>query len=68
MTVRGVESVHMREVSAAYGLLYSLLFGAVLGYGIDVEAGSAPWGLIGMAVLGFGAGLYNLYRTLTQAS
>jgi ATP synthase protein I len=58
----------MRGIGAAYGLLVSTFLGAALGYGLDVKAESAPWGLIVGSLLGFGAGLYNLYRALTHAS
>jgi F0F1-type ATP synthase assembly protein I len=66
---RSWRSVHpMRGIGAAYGLLVSTLLGATLGYGLDVKAEIAPLGLIAGCLLGFGAGLYNLYRALTQAS
>lgn len=36
---------------------------AAIGWAIDREVGSAPWGMIAGFVLGFGAGLRNLFRS-----
>jgi len=36
---------------------------AAIGWAIDRQFGSAPWGMIAGFVLGFGAGLRNLFRT-----
>jgi ATP synthase protein I len=39
---------------------------AAIGWAIDRQAGSAPWGMIAGFVLGFAAGLRNLFRTATR--
>lgn len=39
-----------------------IIAGAGLGYVIDKVAGSSPWGLMIMTVLGFCAGIYNVMR------
>ncbi len=36
---------------------------ALIGWAVDRELGSAPWGMIVGFVLGFGAGLRNLFRS-----
>lgn len=58
----------MRGIGAAYGLLVSFFLGAALGHGVDVKAECSPWGLIVGSLIGFGAGLYNIYRALTHPS
>jgi ATP synthase protein I len=39
---------------------------AAIGWAIDRQVGSAPWGMLAGFVLGFGAGLRNLFRTATR--
>jgi ATP synthase protein I len=39
-----------------------IIAGAGLGYAIDKVAGSSPWGLMILTVLGFCAGIYNVMR------
>lgn len=56
--------------SAGYALAFRLasefvagvLVGAVLGWGLDQLAGTSPWGLIGLLLLGFCAGVVNVVR------
>lgn len=38
--------------------------GAILGYGLDYYAGTSPWGMIILLLLGFCAGILNILRTL----
>lgn len=38
--------------------------GAVLGYAIDRFAGTSPWGMIILLLLGFCAGILNVLRTV----
>ena len=55
---------------ASYGLAFRLasefvagvLVGAALGWGLDRVAGTSPWGLIGLLLLGFCAGVVNVVR------
>ncbi|MEB3223925.1 MAG: AtpZ/AtpI family protein [Candidatus Sericytochromatia bacterium] len=54
----------MQGIGAAYGLLVSLLVGTAAGFGLDRAAGTAPWGLLGGCLLGFGAGMYSLYKSM----
>lgn len=39
-----------------------ILVGAGLGWGLDRLAGTSPWGLIGLLLLGFVAGVANVVR------
>ena len=39
-----------------------VLAGGGLGYMLDRVAGTTPWGLIVLLLLGFGAGVYNVMR------
>jgi ATP synthase protein I len=56
--------------SAGYALAFRLasefvagvLVGAALGWGLDRVAGTSPWGLIGLLLLGFCAGVVNVVR------
>jgi ATP synthase protein I len=43
-----------------------VLVGAALGWGLDRVAGTSPWGLIGLLLLGFGAGVLNVVRAAGQ--
>jgi ATP synthase protein I len=40
----------------------AILVGAALGWGLDWAAGTSPWGLIGLLLLGFCAGVLNVVR------
>jgi ATP synthase protein I len=41
-----------------------ILVGLLLGYAIDEELGTQPWGLVAMVLLGSAAGLLNIFRIL----
>lgn len=41
----------------------AVIVGAVIGWGVDRLAGSAPWGMIVFLMLGFVAGVLNVMRT-----
>lgn len=43
-----------------------VLVSAFLGWLIDRFAGTAPWAMIGMLVLGFAAGVYRAQKTSAQ--
>ncbi|KPF74367.1 hypothetical protein IP88_08170 [alpha proteobacterium AAP81b] len=55
-----------REESQAWTIatefIGGMLVGGFLGWLIDRAAGSAPWGMIVMLLLGFGAGLRSVLR------
>ncbi|MDP9837660.1 ATP synthase protein I [Neorhizobium huautlense] len=38
--------------------------GALLGYGLDYVAGTSPWGMIILLLLGFCAGILNVLRSV----
>jgi ATP synthase protein I len=40
----------------------------LLGWGIDAIAGTTPWGLIALLMLGFITGVWNVVRTAQQAN
>ena len=39
-----------------------ILVGLVFGYGIDHLFGTKPWGMVSMILLGFAAGLWNIFK------
>lgn len=45
-----------------------ILVGAGLGWGLDTVAGTAPWGLIVLLLLGFAAGVLNVVRSASTTS
>jgi ATP synthase protein I len=46
----------------------AVLVGAALGWGLDKVAGTSPWGLIGLLLLGFAAGVMNVMRVAGRIS
>jgi ATP synthase protein I len=46
----------------------AVLVGAGLGWGLDKVAGTSPWGLIGLLLLGFVAGVMNVMRVAGSVS
>jgi ATP synthase protein I len=42
--------------------------GAVLGYGLDYYAGTSPWGMIVLLLLGFCAGVLNVLRSVGKVA
>jgi len=45
-------------------LLAALIVGAALGYGLDQWLDTSPWAMVTMLVLGFAAGLMNIFRII----
>jgi ATP synthase protein I len=43
-------------------LVAGVLVGAAIGLLLDHWLGTSPWGLLGLLLLGFGAGVLNLMR------
>ena len=58
----------MRLVGLGSELAASVAGGALLGWWIDRQLGSAPKALITLAAVGIVGGLYNLIRTALSAS
>ncbi len=52
-----------RAVRLSSELVAGVLVGGGLGYGLDAWAGTKPWGLIILLMIGFAAGVLNLVRT-----
>jgi ATP synthase protein I len=73
---RAAEERPQRSDSTGYGLAMRLasefvagvLVGAALGWGLDRVAGTSPWGLIGLLMLGFCAGVLNVVRASSRIS
>ena len=42
--------------------------GAILGYGLDYYAGTSPWGMIILLLLGFCAGVLNVLRSVGKVA
>ena len=65
-----------RSSNAGYGVAVRLasefvaavLVGAGLGWGLDTVAGTSPWGLIVLLLLGFAAGVMNVMRVAGSVS
>lgn len=50
----------------ASDFIAGIVFGVVSGYYLDKWLNSHPWGLMGMTVLGFAAGIRNAMRTSAE--
>lgn len=48
--------------SVAVEFVGAMLVGGLVGWFVDKYAGTAPWGMIGMLLLGFAAGLRSVLR------
>jgi ATP synthase protein I len=55
-------------VRLASEFVAAVLVGAGLGWGLDKVAGTSPWGLIGLLLLGFVAGVMNVMRAAGSVS
>ncbi len=55
-------------VRLASEFVAAVLVGAALGWGLDRVAGTSPWGLIGLLLLGFVAGVMNVMRAAGSVS
>jgi ATP synthase protein I len=53
---------YAQAVKLASEFVAGILVGAGLGWGLDRLAGTSPWGLIGLLLLGFLAGVLNVVR------
>ena len=45
----------------------AIVLSVLAGQWVDQRFGSDPWGVLGGASLGFGAGFFSIYRTVTAA-
>jgi len=80
LEAEGLERAEAERPARADGASYALAFrlasefvagvlvGAALGWGLDYLAGTSPWGLIGLLLLGFCAGLLNVVRAAGRMS
>lgn len=59
-------SAESRGWAAGIEFVGCVLVGGLLGYGIDRYAGTAPWAMIGLLLLGFVAGLRSVMRQRTD--
>jgi ATP synthase protein I len=57
-----------QAVKLASEFIAGILVGAGLGWGLDRLAGTSPWGLIVLVLLGFGAGVLNVVRAAAPVS
>lgn len=61
---KGGRSDYAMAVRVSSDFIAAIFVGAVLGWGIDKLAGTAPFGLVVLLLLGFAAGVLNVMRTL----
>ncbi len=54
---------YSRAVRMSSEFVAAILVGAALGWGLDRIAGTGPWGLIIVMMLGFAAGVLNVLRS-----
>ena len=57
-----------RALRISSDLLAGLFVGALIGVGLDRWLGTSPWLLLVGVLLGFGAGLRNLSRTMSRSN
>ncbi|AJY45622.1 AtpZ/AtpI family protein [Martelella endophytica] len=61
-----------REMSKALKLssefISAIFVGFILGYLLDRFVGTSPWGMIGFLLLGFGAGILNVLRSVGRVA
>lgn len=55
---------HALAFRVSSDFIAAIFVGGVLGWGIDHFAGTTPWGLVILLLLGFAAGVLNVMRTL----
>lgn len=67
MDERNASRAWLRLAGLGFELAASIAGGALLGWWIDGQLGSAPKALITLSVVGIVGGLYNLIRTALAA-
>lgn len=55
-----------RAYRLAAEFVAAIIVGAGLGYGIDLLAGTKPWGMIVLLLFGFAAGVLNIVRATAE--
>ncbi len=63
----GLEAEDAKPVKMSgvgFEFLGSILGGTFIGWLIDRQAGTGPWGLILMIFVGFGAGMYRVWKAM----
>ncbi len=68
MVERNASRSWMRLTGLGFELAASVVGGAMLGWWLDRQFGTAPWALIGLAAVGAVGGFYNLIRTALAAT
>lgn len=68
MVERNPSRAWLRLAGLGFELAASIAGGALLGWWIDRQLGTAPKALIALALVGILGGLYNLVRTALAAS
>ncbi len=58
---RGADYSNALRMSSEF--VAAILVGTILGWGLDKVAGTKPWGMIILMMLGFAAGVMNVLRT-----
>lgn len=61
-------SDYAMAVRVSSDFIAAIFVGAALGWGLDKVAGTAPFGLVILLLLGFAAGVLNVMRTLGLVS
>ncbi len=65
---RGDRAGYALALKLASEFVAGILVGAGLGWGLDKVAGTAPFGLIVLLLLGFAAGVLNVVRSASKTS
>lgn len=58
------ENEPTQDENTGYSFLATVISSGILGYGIDHFADTAPWGLLGMMVIGLIYATYKAQKTL----
>jgi ATP synthase protein I len=59
-------SMASRGYRLAAEFVAAIIVGAGIGYGIDLAAGTRPWGMIVLLLVGFAAGVLNVVRAAAE--
>ena len=53
--------------NAGYDFVGAIIGSMIVGWLIDREFSTSPWGLVGMVVVGFGIGVMNVWRSVQSS-
>ena len=59
-------SAHGRAVRLGSEFIAAILVGTGIGYVLDLALGTGPWLMLVMLLVGFGAGILNVVRAVTD--